>query len=126
MALPPFHPPFLTTGNPTNISPCQARGQSTITAPPSATVSALPEIQQLRQCARRLVAVAEAKAEATLTEAEAAGAGGLSEELKASMEKGSDLMIDLIKVIEQQGWSGKMKEKWEEEREEWERKVRLE
>ncbi len=49
----------------------------------------------------------------------------MSEELKTSMEKGSDLMIDLIQVIEQEGWSEKMKAKWEEERAVWEGRVRL-
>ena len=41
------------------------------------------------------------------------------------MEKGSDLLIDLIIVIEQEGWSEEMKGKWERERREWVGKVRL-
>ena len=57
--------------------------------------------------------------------AEAEASAGMSEELKASMEKGSDLMIDLIKVIEQEGWSEAMKEKWEAERAVWEGRVGL-
>ena len=76
--------------------------------PPSLPPSNIPENNQLRQFVRRLLAKSEEKVAA-------AGKGGLSEELKKSMEMGSDLCVDLIKVIEQEGWSEEMKRKWEGE-----------
>ena len=75
---------------------------------PSLPPSKIPEINQLRQCVRRLLAKSEEKVEA-------AAKGALGDELKKSMEMGSDLCVDLIKVIEQEGWSEEMKRKWEGE-----------
>lgn len=86
------------------------------TALPSPFVNEIEEIRQLRQASRRLVQVAEGKADSE---------GGFSKELKQSIDQGSDLLIDLIKVIKQGAWTDEQKRKWEEEHAKWARKVNV-